>query len=133
MALAIAAVAQEKERILWKRQPSALLRIDDRTVKLWEVYRAEKKGELVLVQLGRRFLLLNLQKKEIRELDETRLEYTRDGIRWSLDEEKDRVLPSAEWMVREVGAALRMRVQLAAEGRLLEVQLPVRPDLRSLY
>ena len=56
------------EQVVFKRLPSAILKIDGKQVKLWEVYREEKRGHLVLVQLGRRYLLLDTKEREILEI-----------------------------------------------------------------
>ncbi|MBI3484933.1 MAG: hypothetical protein HY012_07265, partial [Acidobacteria bacterium] len=57
------------ESIAFKRQTTAILKMDGKPVKFWEVYVAEKRGHLVLVQLGRRYLLLDTKEKEVLEIE----------------------------------------------------------------
>jgi hypothetical protein len=40
---------------------------------------------------------------------------------------------TADWWMRDAGRARIIRVRLKEEGRVLEVQLPLRPDLRIFY
>jgi hypothetical protein len=127
------AVAQAAELLTWKLVPDALLKIDGRPVKLWNIYTAKKKPQYVLVQLGSRYLLLETQVKEVHELKLENIQHKGKELNAPLPQESDKPLPTADWVVRSVGPALLVRVKLAAEGRVLEVQLPQKPDLRSLY
>ncbi len=129
----LAVSAPAAENIVWKPVANALLRIDDRPAKLWNVYRAEKKDHLLLVELGRRFLMLDLRDREIYELDPARLERKDKLLLWNGADKPGKPLPTADWLVRDAGRARRIRAKLSSEGRVLEVQLPRLPDLRSLY
>jgi len=131
--LASTAVARAAELLTWKPVPDALLKIDGRPVKLWTLYRAEKKSRYVLVQLGSRYLLLDTEAKELYELKPENVQHKGKELRAPLPQESDKPLPTTNWVVRSVGPAVLIRVKLAAEGRVLEVQLPQKPDLRSLY
>ena len=131
--LLLAVSAPAAEKIVWKPVANALLRIDDRPAKLWNVYRAEKKDHLLLVQLGRRFLMLDTREREIYELDPAKLERKDKLLLWNEADKPGKPLPTAEWLVRDAGRARRIRAKLSSEGRVLEVQLPRLPDLRSLY
>jgi hypothetical protein len=133
VAVLAASAAQAKETIVWKPLEEAILRIDDRAPKTWNVYRADKKGYLVLVQLGRRFLMLDSRAREIYELDPDKLQRKGKNLSWDEADRPAHPLPTADWMIRDVGPVQRIHVRLAAEGRVLEVQLPHPPDLRSLY
>ena len=121
------------ERVVWKPLENAVLRVDDRAPKLWNVYHADKKDDLLLVQLGWRFLLVDAREHEIYELDPKKLERKGKELLWQETDKPAKPLPTSDWLVRDVGPARRTRARLVGEGRVLEVQVPIRPDLRSLY
>lgn len=119
--------------IVWKPLEQAVLKIDEKAARIWNVYRAEKRDHLLLVQLGRRFLLLDIREHEIYELDPDKLERKDKELLWHEADKPSKPLPTADWLVRGAGRTQRIRAKLTVEGRVLEVQVPVRPDLRSLY
>jgi hypothetical protein len=121
------------ETLAWKLVGDALLKMDERPVKLWNVYHAEKKPQFVLVQLGYRYLFLNTKAKEVFEMDPGKFQRKGKEFRSPLPDKTDKLLLTSDWVVRSVGRAQLIRVKLTAEGRVLEVQLPQKPDLRSLY
>ncbi len=123
------------DRILWKPVEDAILRIDDRPAKTWNVYRPEKKDKshLLLVEIGRRFLLLDLRAKEIFELVPEKIERKGKELLWREQDKPASPLPSTDWTIRDAGRTRRIRARLEGEGRVLDVQLPQMPDLRGLY
>ena len=127
--------ASAGEKIIFKRLPAAILKIDGKQVKFWEVYQADKRGHLLLVQLGRRYLLLDSKEREILEIDPSAIENKPKGneVVWTRTPENESKLESDAWSVRNVGPALAIKVLLSAEGRLLELQLPLRPDERRQW
>ena len=122
-----------QEKIVWKPLERATLRIDDRPVKVWNVYGAEKKEHLILVQLGQRFLLLDTRARQIFELDPATLERKDKDLLWREADRPATPLPTGDWTVRDVGPVRRIRAKLTAEGRALDVQVPIKPDLRQWY
>ncbi len=126
-----AALAADK--IVWKPVERAVLKVDDRPARIWNVYRAEKKDHLVLVQLGRRYLMLDYRAKEIYELDLAKLERKDKELLWYEADKPAKPLSTADWSVRDTGPLRRIRATLSDEGRVLEVQVPIQPDLRQFY
>ena len=122
----LAPFAVATERIAFKRMPFAILKMDGKQVKLWEVYQAEKRGHLVLVQLGRRYVLLETKEKEILEINPSAIEQKSKGkdVVWVRSPETETRIESDEWSMRSVGPAIAIKVRLSTEGRLLELQLP---------
>lgn len=104
--------------------------MDGKPVKFWEVYVAEKRGHLVLVQLGRRYLLLDTKEKEILEIEPGAIQQKPKGkdVAWTRSPQSEKTIESAEWSLRSVGPAIAIKVRLSAEGRVLEIQLPRMPD-----
>jgi len=134
LAAALAAgLALAADHIVWKPLENAVLKIDERPTKIWNIYRAEKKDHLLLVTLGRRFLMLDVREHEIYELDPAKLERKSNELLWRETDKPAKPLATAEWLVHDAGRARRIRVRLADEGRVLEVQVPVQRDLRSLH
>ncbi|MGH9791710.1 MAG: hypothetical protein ACRD5W_10915 [Candidatus Acidiferrales bacterium] len=74
---------QDEARVLWKPVPMALLRVDDRAPKNWQVYGAEKRKHSLLVQMGGRFLLLDVQAKRVYELALRTLMRKNDTLEWT--------------------------------------------------
>ena len=128
-----AAWARRAEMTTWKVVPDALLKMDEQPVKLWNVYRANKKPQFVLVQLGSRHLFLNTETKELFELSPDRFERKGKQLQCRAPGESDQPMATSDWVVRSTGRTQLIRVKLAAEGRVLEIHLPQKPDLRSLY
>jgi hypothetical protein len=117
------------ERLQWKPVAPAVLKLDDRPVNNWSLYRAERRTYLLLVVLDNRWLLLDLRTQTVYQADPKR--YRHNGRRL-LGPGPDGNLPVAEtthWDVSDVGPANQIRFYLPAEGRWLTLQVPhQRPD-----
>jgi hypothetical protein len=139
MICAIALVARagvgDNERFLWKSVGRAQLKLADKTPLTWNVYQTEKKKQanLVLVQLGRRYLALDIKGKVAYYV------FPSDLQAKGLDFEsgdlfvQSRVMPTTAWTVRDVGPAEMIKLTLGDYGRALDVELPHMPDLRAFY
>ena len=121
------------EKIVWKPLDRVLLKVDEKPARIWSVYHVDKKDNLLLVALGRRYLLLDIREHQIYELDPAKLERRDKDLLWREADRPAKPLPTDEWTVRDVGPARRIRAKLASEGRVLEVQVPIQPDLRHFY
>ncbi len=123
------------EKITFKRLPAAILKMDGKQVKFWDIYQAEKRGNFLLVQLGRRYLLLDTKEKEVFDIDPSAIESKPKGNEVVLlrSAERESRIESDGWSIRSVGPAIAIKVLLTAEGRLLELQLPQRPDERRQW
>lgn len=121
--------------IHWKSVPEGQLKIDDKTPLTWNVYQPDKKKDayLVLILLGRRYIALDMKAKiayqvypgDVRKQDD---DLESDDLR-----KPDRVIPSKDWTLRDVGPAELVRFTLEDYGRTVEVALPHMPDLRAFY
>ena len=121
------------EKIVWKPLDRVLLKVDEKPARIWSVYHVDKKDNLLLVALGRRYLLLDIREHQIYELDPAKLERRDKDLLWREADRPAKPLPTDDWTVRDVGPARRIRAKLASEGRVLEVQVPIQPDLRQFY
>lgn len=144
-------IAAAQDEVLFRRETRGILMIDEQPVKLWELYRGEKKRPLVLLQLGLRFLLFDTEAREVFELAPETLTRRRDRAIWRVpagfpdsaraaedsagasSPPQTRRLPSEEWSLRDVGPARRIRCKLSKEGRVVEIHLPLMLSERRVY
>src|SRR6266566_4650118 len=125
--LSITAAATAKP-LLWKAASNAFLHVNDQPIKEWDAFQIEKKNDRFLVQLGERFLLVDVQQKQVFELVPAMIEHSGSDILWDPMNRPEKPLATSNWLVRNVGAALRLQVRLAAADHTLDRQLPHRPS-----
>ena len=127
--------ASDDGRYLWKSVPRAQCKLDDRVPLAWNIYQTEnkKKANLVLVLLGRRYLALDIKAKIAYYVFPTDLQAKGPDFESGDLFVQSRVLPTADWTVRDVGPAEMVRVTLGDYGHRLDVELPHMPDLRAFY
>ncbi|HXZ11491.1 MAG TPA: hypothetical protein VEG64_03780 [Candidatus Sulfotelmatobacter sp.] len=111
------------------------MKLDGKPPLAWNIYQTDKKKEqhLVLVLLGRRYLAIDLKAKQVYQVFPTDLRA--QGKDFESDElfKKERLLPTNDWLLRDVGPAEMIRLTLGDYGRTLEVMLPHPLDLRAFY
>lgn len=129
----LAALAGEPQTILWKPETTALLKLNGRPVKTWNVYRAEKKKDWILVQLGRRFLLLDTKQHTVRELDPATVKPNGKNVECQEPQGQEKRIESTDWMLRDIGPAQLVRLKLLDYGGVLDVQLPHPYNFRVAY
>ncbi len=134
-ALLTTPIVAAQEKISFKRLPAAILKMDGKQVKFWDIFQAEKHGHIVLVQLGRRYLLLDTKAREVSEIKPSAVESKPKGneVMLARTAENETRIESDAWSIRNVGPAVAIKIFLTAEGRLLEIQLPLRPDERRQW
>ena len=131
--LAITLGARAADKITWKPITDAVLRIDDRAPKQWSLYRAGKKVDPLLLQLGTRVLVIYVRNRMVYEIPPARISHKGDDLLWRETDKPEKPLATSDWSTRDIGSAWRVRVKLTEEGRLLDIQIPQMPDLRGLY
>jgi hypothetical protein len=127
--------AGEKDKdkpVAWKPIQQALLRVDDQPVKNWNVYQENKKGDPLLLQMGNRFLLIEVHERKIFELASAKIEHKGAELLWDPAALPAEPLATSNWIIRDIGFAYRIGARLVAENRLLDLQLPHPMDLRYL-
>jgi hypothetical protein len=127
--------ADNSARIHWKPLPNAQLKLDGKPPLTWNVYQPDKKKEsnLVLVLLGHRYLALDTKARLVYAVFPADLQAIGKDFETDNLMQASRTIPSAEWIVRDVGPAESIKLTLGDYGRVLEVDLPHMPDLRGLY
>lgn len=125
------ALAKDKP-LSWKPVDEALLRVNDSPPKEWEVYRAGKKNDPLILQVGNRFLLVDSHDKQIFELDPAKVERKKDEVLWSLSDRPAEALATSDWVVDDIGAAFAIQVKLEKENATFDLQLPHPPEVGDL-
>src|SRR5579864_9097153 len=69
-----ATVFAKDKPLSWKPIEDALLRVNDAPPKEWGVYRTGKKNEPLLLQMGSRFLFIDVHDRQAFELDASKIE-----------------------------------------------------------
>jgi hypothetical protein len=128
--IAMSARAAEKEKIVWKPIPDAILQVDSRAPKIWNVYQAGKKFDPLLLQIGSRYLVIYVRNMEIYEIKPELLEHKGENLLWRETDKPVKPIATSDWNTKDVGSASRVLVKLADEGRLVNIQIPQMPDLR---
>jgi hypothetical protein len=122
--------AADKDKILWKSIPNAILPVASRAPKIWNVFQAGKKTDPLLVQLGSRFLVIYVRNNEAYEIKPEQLEPRGEDFLWRESDKPPKPIPTSDWSIKDVGSASRILVKLAGEGRVLTIEIPQMPDLR---
>jgi hypothetical protein len=116
----------------WKSVDGAEVKLDEKVPLAWNVYQTDKKKEsnLVLVLLGRRYILLDSKAKLayvvlIEDLHAQNQDFSSANLAIT-----SHVIPSTDWTQRDIGPAEEIQLKLEDYGRTLSVQLPHPLDLR---
>ena len=135
IAFVASAGAGDNERFLWKAVGRAQLKLENKTPLAWNVYQTEKKKQtnLVLVQLGRRYVALDIKGKVAYYVFPWDLQAKGTDFESGDLFVQSRVMPTTAWTVRDVGPAEMIKLTLGDYGRALDVELPHMPDLRAFY
>jgi hypothetical protein len=118
--------------VSWKVIDDALLRVNDAPIKDWNVYQTGKKQDPLLLQMGTRFLLIEVHDRRVFEIDPTKIERKSDEIMWDPSERPAQPLATSDWMASDMGAAFKIEVKVDSENRALDLQLPHPPDIGDL-
>lgn len=131
--------AGDSAHIHWSSVTEAQVKIDQTTPLTWGVYQAEKKGkpdkklsDQALVLVGHRYLLIDLKSKHVYEVPLNDVHVQGDGVDSGDLLASSRLLPTSDWIWRNVGPAEMYRVTLGDYGLMLQLTLP-HPYLISPY
>ena len=130
LALMSVSRAADKEKIVWKSIPNAILQVDSRAPKVWNVFQLGKKFDPLLLQLGSRYLVIYVRNMEVYELKPEQLEHKGEDLLWREADRPAKPIATSDWSTKDVGSASRILVKLAGEGRTINIEIPQMPDLR---
>jgi hypothetical protein len=122
--------AADKEKIVWKSIPNAILQVDSRAPKIWNVFQAGKKFDPLLLQLGSRYLVIYVRNMEVYEIKPEQLGHKGEDLLWRETDKPAKPIATSDWSSKDVGSATRILIKLADEGRIINIQIPQVPDLR---
>ena len=125
------AFAKDKP-VVWKVIEDALLRVNDVPVKDWTVYRDGRKNDPLLLQIGTRFLLIEVHQRRLFEVDGGKVEQRPSEVVWDPADHDSKPLATSEWLASDFGAAFRIVAKIDPENRLLSLELPHPPDVGDL-
>jgi len=123
--------AADKDKIVWKPIPDAILQVDSRAPKLWNVFQPGKKFDPLLLQLGSRYLVIYVRNMKVFEIKPEQLEHKGEDLLWREADKPAKPLATSDWSAKDVGSASRILVKLADEGRVINIEIPQIPDLRQ--
>jgi hypothetical protein len=118
--------------IHWQSVTQAQVKVDQTTPLTWGVYQAagkkdkpdKKLANQVLVLIGHRYLLIDLKNKQVYEVPLKQLHPQGDEIDSGDLVAASRVVPTSDWVWRNVGPAELYRVTMGDYGRILQLTLP---------
>jgi hypothetical protein len=122
--------SSDKDKIIWIPVQNAILQVDSRAPKEWNVFQPGKKFDPLLVQIGSRFLVIYVRNMEAYEIKPEQLLHRGDFLIWVETDKPAKPLPTSDWSTKDVGSATRILLKLTGEGRVVNIELPKMPDLR---
>ena len=123
--------ASDKDKIVWKPIPDAILQVDSRAPKIWNVFQAGKKFDPLMVEIGNRYLVVYVHKTEVYEIKPEQLEHKGEDLLWHDTDKPAKPMATSDWSSKDVGSAIRILLKLSDEGRSIIIELPQMPDLRQ--
>jgi hypothetical protein len=128
----VCSLVEAQNKPVWKSVEFAIVKFDDGPPKSWNMYHTEKHG-LLLLRMWKRYLLIDLNQQEVYDIDPATVTAKTDSVTWSSSDKPSEPLDVSEWKERNVGTMDRVRFRLPRQGAVVELQLPLRPDGKSLY
>ncbi len=125
-------VAAKSKAVAWKVIDDALLRVNGSPVKDWGVYQAGRKTDPLLLQMGNRFLLVEIHERRLFELDPSKIEHKAGELVWDPADCPATPLATSDWVEHDVGGAFQIGAKIDNESRSLDLQLPHPPNVGDL-
>lgn len=120
------------QKTVWKSVEFAIVKFNDEAPKSWNIYHTEKKG-LLLVQLWKRYLLVDMKEQEVYEIDPQTVKPNGNGVEWSLADKPAEPLETPEWKTKDLRSMELVKFRLGKDGHFLEMQLPLQINGKPVY
>jgi hypothetical protein len=124
--------ARAQNKPTWKSVDFAIVKINDGPPLSWNMYHAEKHGVLLL-RIWHRYLLIDLNQQEVFDIDPKTVVQQGETVQWSHTDKPSEPLDVSDWKERDVGGMDRLRFGLPKQRGTIELQIPLRPDGKTLY
>ena len=121
-----------EKKLVWKSVGFAIVKFNDEAPKSWNIYHTEKKG-LLLVQLWKRYLLVDMKDQEVYEIDPQTVKLQGDAVEWSLSDKPEQPLETPDWKTRDLRSMELVKFRLGKDGHFLEMQLPLLINGKPVY
>jgi hypothetical protein len=121
-----------EKKALWKSVQFAIVKFNDEAPKSWNIYHTEKKG-LLLVQLWKRYLLVDMKEQEVYEIDPQTVKPQGDAVEWSLADKPEQAMETPDWKTKDLRTMELVRFRLGKDGHFLEMQLPLLINGKPVY
>src|ERR1700689_2278652 len=102
--LAANSPAADKDKILWKSIPNAILQVDSRAPKIWNVFQAGKKFDPLLLQLGAPYLVIYVRNMEVYEIKPEQLDHKGEDLLWRETDKPAKPMATSDWSIKDVGS-----------------------------
>lgn len=121
-----------EKKLVWKSVGFAIVKFNDEAPKSWNIYHTEKKG-LLLVQLWKRYLLVDMKEQEVYEIDPQTVKPQGDAVEWSLADKPEQAMETPDWKTKDLRTMELVRFRLGKDGHFLEMQLPLLINGKPVY
>ncbi len=122
--LAAASTRARDKTLLWKPVTQAVLKMNNRPVKIWNIYQPDKKHDLMLVQVGQNWFVFNLKQKRVYRVERSDFQTRGDSLAGPEPDAKTPVVKTTAWDAHDIGPAEEISVRLSTTGDMLAIELP---------
>lgn len=120
-------------KLVWKPVEGSSMHLNEHAPRQWHIYQAAKKQNLLLVQLGHRYLVVDTKARAVFEIPPSQVKIDKDDAIAPEPGKETRRIPVLHWDARDIGPAERIEIHLGDYGQMLELQVRHAPDLRAFY
>ncbi len=122
--LAAAGARPKGKRLTWKPVDAALFSWNQRPVKHWNVWRAKKNRDLILLQVMKDWYLISLKNKRLYRVQASWYKPHGDNLEGPAPDHTMTLLRTETWDSHDIGPAQKITVQIAAGHDELSLELP---------
>jgi hypothetical protein len=121
------------DKLVWTPVEGSSMHLNEHAPRQWRIYQAEKKQNLILVQLGHRYLIVDTKAHAVYDIPPKQVQLEKDNAIAAEPDKETRQIPVMHWEDRDIGPAQQIQIRLGDYGQMLELQVRHMPDLRAFY
>jgi hypothetical protein len=122
--LAVSGAQPKGKRLTWNQVGAALFTWNQRPVKHWNVWRAKKDRNLILLQVMKDWYLISLKNKRLYRVQENWYKAHGENLEGPAPDNAMPLLKTETWDSHDVGPAQKITVQIAESHDELSLELP---------